>query len=804
MLCSAKAHPTEFGCAKLSPVFNLELPMRCIARAFLSLVLISTATLSHAEFMPIQANASTGKVLLDIPAWNQPFLMVATLENALGSNDIGLDRAQNGDPLLVEFRRIGQKAFLVQRNTRFVANSADADEAKAARDAFAEAVLWSGTLQAGAVNRVEINSLLLTDWVGFSNRLQSTKQGSYRLDAERSSVLPDEAHSFPDNSDFTALLTFSGSGEGQFVQQVAADSQALSIKQRISFVRLPSAGYLPRSFHPASGAYSISHYDFAQAINNNIEVRQQPRFRLQKTDPTAARSTVVKPIVFYLDRGTPEPIRSALLEGANWWGTAFEQAGFIGGFRAELAPPGMSMSDVRYNTITWTHRATRGWSYGGGLIDPRTGEIIKGYVNLGSQRVRQDLLIAEGLLAPYRPGADPALLNEAQHMALQRLKQLAAHEVGHALGFAHNFAASRTATGSVLDYPHPQVSLASDGRPRMPKAYDIGVGEWDNFVVEHGYAVFAPQNEATELAKLRAAIKAKGYEYVSDGDARSLNNSHEAGVLWDLPGDAMQGLQQLLRVRESALQHFAEGALPPDRQVGDAERRLVPIYLLHRYQSEAVVRLLGGSDYAYGLVADANANANNTPVNGDMQHKALAVVAQLLSEQTLNLPDSVLRVMSPPSNEYSRNKEYFGSKMEPLFDPMQAVASASALIAQMSFDSARLNRLAWQHDRDKSIPSVNEVFQTLLTQPWQQRGPLILSTRNWTLLDAALLTLDSGNLHPAVAAQWRSALGELAKQLTGSKDADQNEAGRYIQRYLADPSSVKLRPLATIPPGSPI
>ncbi|MBP7981747.1 MAG: zinc-dependent metalloprotease, partial [Arenimonas sp.] len=576
-----------------------------LALALLSPTLPATAAPAGSPaFMAVQANPDSGKVLIDIPAWNQPFLMVATLENALGSNDIGLDRAANGNPLLVEFRRIGQKAFLVQRNTAFVADSTDPDEARAAKDAFAESVLWAGPIVAGTPARVDISALLLADWVGVAERLQATEQGSYRLDGERSSVVLDEARSFPDNSDFTALLTFTGPGQGQYVQQVAANPQILSVKQRISFVRLPAAGFTPRAYHPASGGFSISRYDFAQPITRNIEVRLQPRFRLVKTDPSAARSTVVKPIVFYLDRGTPEPIRSALLEGANWWSEAFEAAGFIGAFRAELAPPGMSMSDARYNTITWTHRATRGWSYGGGLIDPGTGEIIKGYVNLGSQRVRQDLLIAEGILAPYKPGADPALLNEAQQMALQRLRQLAAHEVGHALGFAHNFAASRAPTGSVLDYPHPQISLAADGQPRMSTAYDSGVGAWDKFAVAHAYGVFTPAQEQAALAKLRSDISAKGYQFISDGDARSLNNAHEAGLLWDVPGDALQGLQQLLAVRQVALNNFAAGALPPDRQLGDAERRLVPIYLLHRYQAEAAVRLLGGNSYAYGLIGD--------------------------------------------------------------------------------------------------------------------------------------------------------------------------------------------------------
>ncbi|MEO8000477.1 MAG: zinc-dependent metalloprotease [Arenimonas sp.] len=781
-----------------------------LAIATLSSQAVTAAVASPAPaekiFMPVTTNQSSGAVTIDVPAWNQDLLMMVTLENALGSNDIGLDRAQNSDPRVVEFRRLGKRVLLVQKNTRYVAHSNDKDEAKAASDAFAEAVLWSGTLVEGSSNRIDITSLLLKDWHGVGARLQQSKQGSYSLDKDRSAVLPDEARAFPDNSDFTALLTFNGAGEGHYVQQIAADPQVLTVKQRVSFVRLPDDGFKPRTYHPASGGFSIGRYDFAQAITDNLDVRWQPRFNLQKTDPTAARSRVRKPIVFYLDRGTPEPIRSALLEGVNWWKQAFDDAGFIDAFRAELAPVGMSMSDVRYNTITWTHRATRGWSYGGGLIDPRTGEIIKGYVNLGSQRVRQDLLIAESLLAPYGKNADPALMAQAKEMALARLRQLGAHEVGHALGFAHNFAASRAGNGSVLDYPHPQITLDANGNPQMLAAYNVGVGEWDKFLVAHAYGDFPADQEAGSLAKLRADIAAKGYRYASDPDSRSSNSAHESGSLWDVPGEPLNGLEQLLKIRRVALARFAEGALPPNRQLGEAERRLVPLYLLHRYQAEAVIRLIGGNNYSYGLVADSDSSSN--PVAADQQKRALQAAANLISDETLSIPDSVLNVLSPPSNEYNRSPEDFDTLMDPMFDPMQAAGSATALITQFAFNPSRLNRVAFQHSRNSNSPSVDDVFDALIMHYWQTsasgKNALLSQTRNWVLLDAALLTLDGGNLHPAVAAQWRQSLQSLSAKLRNAKDLQSQQAGTYIQRYLDDPSSVKLRALPTVPPGAPI
>lgn len=796
---------------------RLTLALCCAAGFLAATPILAEAAMSPAAAMPERANAfvatdvdrATGRVRIDLATLPGEFLMVATLERAIGSNDIGLDRAQNVDPVLVEFRRAGKRALLVQKNMRFVARSADADEAAATRDAFAESVVWSGEIATDAAGRqwLDIGGLLTTDLIGVADRLDATKQGKHALSAERSAVLAEDTRVFPDNAEFAALLTFAGDGQGAFARQAAADARRITVKQRVSFVRLPEAGYTPRAYHPGSGAYSHAFFDFAQPIDRNLEIRLQPRFRLEKTDPAAARSRVKKPIVFYLDRGTPEPIRSALLEGANWWKAAFESAGFIDAFRAELAPEGMSMSDVRYNTITWTHRATRGWSYGGGLVDPRTGEIIKGYVNLGSQRVRHDLLIAEGLLAPHRPGADPALMEEAKRMALDRLKQLSAHEVGHALGFAHNFAASRTGEGSVLDYPHPMIALGADGQPRLASAYRTGTSDWDHFLVAHGYGEFPADREAAELARLRAEITAKGYAYMSDADARVGGDVHAEGVLWDIPGDPLDGLDHLLRVRKAALARFAEGALPPDRQAGDAERRLVPIYLLHRYQTEAAMRLLGGGEYRYGLLGDKTGGVRVT--DGARQAKALDAAFSLLSLDVLALPPSVLGVLSPPSNEYARSVEYIGTRMAPVFDPVQAAAVASALVAEQGFHPARLNRLAWQHGQDAVVPSPPDVFDALVARPWREapaagQGALLQSSRNWTMLDAALLALDGGELHPGVAAQWRASLRAFADENAGSKDVDRQAAAAHVRRYLDNPASVKLRPLPTIPPGAPI
>lgn len=775
----------------------------------------------QAGLFDIWTHREQARVLMSVAELDKAFLMVTSLPFGLGSNDVGLDRGQVGSSKLVRFERHGKRLFLVQENTRFIANSSNADERASVREAFAGAVLWAGDILATENNAhlIDFSSFLLADRHGVADSLNRTRQGNYAVDEKRSAVLSQQAKSFPDNTELEAMLTLAGAGEGQFVRQVAADVKSLRVHQHVSLIRLPEA-YTPRVYHPGSGGIDSERMDFATPLADSIMVQWQLRHRLEKTDPNAAVSTVKKPIVYYLDRGAPEPVRSALLDGARWWGSAFEKAGFKDAYRVELLPEGVDPMDIRYNTIMWVHRATRGWSYGNAVSDPRTGEIIKGAVTLGSQRVRQDILIAESLLAPYGKSTNAEKKNAAEQMALARLRQLSAHEVGHTLGIAHNFAPSRQGNGSVMDYPHPIMGINSKGEPELNNAYGVGVGPWDDFVIKHLYANFPGQDEAQALAALRSEAKAAGLQYVADSDSRSPGAAHPNGLLWDFGADSMKTYDQLMTVRQRALDNFSTAVLPPQRQLGELEARLVPVYLLHRYQTEAVARLIAGVEYEYGLAKDANegrVKAGTQVVPASTQRQALQKLISSLRAENLALPKNVLDILTPQSEGYSRTPEYFTGRMNVVFDALSAVEAGAAQSSLFLFDAARINRLAWQQSRDAQQLGVSELFKQVFDQTWKRdavaskviAGEAVQLAANWVVLDAVLNLIVSARLHPQVQADVRQSVNELALWLQknpgkGSTASSRQQAADLIQTYLRNPASVKLRPLPAIPPGAPI
>lgn len=767
---------------------------------------------AYPGFFNFYWDENNGKVYLEINKLDSEILYQTSLPAGLGSNDVGLDRGLLGNTAIVKFTRVGNKILMIQPNYDFRAITNDAAERKAVEQSFAQSALWGFAAEAESKGSVLVDatSFLLRDAMQVANRLTTTRQGNYSVDLSRSAMYLPQTKNFPLNTELETTITFvtRDARPGNYVSTVAPSPDAITLRMHHSFIQLPDNNYTPRKFDARAGYFTISYFDYSTAVSEPITKYFIARHRLQKKDPNAPVSEAVKPIVYYLDNGTPEPIRSALLEGARWWNQAFEAAGYKDAFQVKILPEDADPMDLRYNMINWVHRSTRGWSYGASVVDPRTGEIIKGNVTLGSLRVRQDYLIAQGLLAPFENGELPKE-DRMMKMALQRLKQLAAHEVGHTLGLMHNYISSTQGRASVMDYPSPVVRINAKGEIDLDSAYTSQIGDWDKVSITYGYKEYpAATDETAALNELLTNAASKGLSFISDRDARDPAGLHPAAHLWDVGKDPVSGLKEVLKVREKALAQFGANNIRKDVPMAMLEDVLVPVYLFHRYQLEAVAKQVGGLNYSYAVRGDGQLVTK--PLSKEEQMKALQALVTCMSPKTLALPDRIIQLIPPRPAGYDYTRELFNRRTGLAFDPLAAAETAADFPLSFLFNPARLNRMQQYHAQNNGL-GVDEMLNVLIDNTWKAPKThgleqSILQQNQQLLLSYLMSVYASDEASFATKADLMKGIEDIknyASQQLKTNGADKGYLLMTLDR-IKERSKVKPFVSKEMPPGAPI